>query len=199
MHPAVGGGGEVTHLCPDLFHGLSDGDTEQTALFDPPSGDEANEQNAVTQEGSDHSSSSHCCFCGRRVSREDPTTHEEVTSWVRGKKKDSAVLRTRSGRLGCGDCIAKMRAGVALDQQDYETLLEEPPQPSEPVDGIFSDRSHSYNLGYAYGLAERPPPPDGALERHDLNRADWHEGYIDGEEMRLAKQRFSTPLAERER
>lgn len=170
-------------------------DTEQAALFDPPSGDEAHEENAVTQEEADPTSRHQCCFCQRRVDPGDPDTYEEVTSWVHGKKKDSAVLRTRNGRLACGDCISKMRAGMAVDQQDYETLLDGDPERAD-VDGIFSDRSESYYAGYSAGLSGNSSSPPTDIDEIDSGSFDWDCGYADGEEYRIAKERLGTPLSE---
>jgi len=172
-------------------------ETCQEALFDPPSGDEAHEENAVTQEEPDLTTRHQCCFCQRRVDPSDPDTHEEITSWVHGKKKDSAVLRSRSGRLACRDCISKMRAGLAIDQPDYETLLAEDPKTAY-VDGIFSDRHVSYDLGYRQGLDGESTLSPVELEKLEANLDEYYEGHSDGEEARIAKDRLGTPLSEQD-
>lgn len=166
------------------FTGPTDSSTtEQIALFDPPPGDEATrETNLENEDGSDDPTGNHCTYCGRRVNRDDPATHEEITAWVHGAKKDSAVLRTRTGRVACGDCINKIRSGISPEHKDFETLLDEPAVTAY-VGDILTDRHPDYYLGYGVGRSGSTPIADFQLALLD-EPDEYTEGYSDGKAKR---------------
>lgn len=58
-----------------------------------------------------------CVFCGGPVDQDGDDTYHEVTSWVSGPKLQSPKLRTQTGRLAHGECVQKLIAGQAPDQE----------------------------------------------------------------------------------
>src|SRR3954469_3062673 len=93
---------------------MDSGPTEEVPLFESPATGGQDAKDLSRESGGDVTVGQHyCSICLRRVSMDDPTTYLEVRAWVRGAKKDSAVLRQYTGLVACGDCIAKLRAGVS--------------------------------------------------------------------------------------
>lgn len=155
--------------------------TEQNALFEPPADGASGAENLPSKDPSDVTESQrHCTFCRRRISLDDPTTHSEVTAWVRGPKKDSSVLREYTGRNACGDCITKLRAGISPDAKDFETLLSEEPEKSSVEVHIFTDRSPGYIKGYGDGRTNTVPFPD--VDSSEVT--DYYLGWSDGADAR---------------
>jgi ribosome modulation factor len=115
----------------------------------------------------------------RRISLDDSTTYLEVRAWVRGAKKDSAVLRQYTGDIACGDCIAKLRSGVSPHAQDFETALDAPaaPAPVQHDGAIFTDTSTAYRTGFADGYAGRPSEPEKYIL---VSREEYRNGWVDG-------------------
>ena len=56
--------------------------------------------------------------CGKPLNPHDVGIWKEVTGFVGGPGKDSMVLRRDTGRHAHPACIAKARAGQAVDQPD---------------------------------------------------------------------------------
>jgi hypothetical protein len=122
---------------------------------------------------------------------DDPTTYLEVRAWVRGAKKDSAVLRQYTGRIACGDCIAKLRAGISPHAQDFEAALDAPafPAPVNPNGAIFTDVSRDYRTGHDDGYAGRPFEPENyILESVDECRNGWVDGSAKAEMDRIRRE-----------
>lgn len=59
-----------------------------------------------------------CAFCDKRANPDDPDLYREVLSWVHGPKLDGPVLRERTGKVAHKDCVDKLRAGQAPDQEE---------------------------------------------------------------------------------
>lgn len=161
----------------DEYIGPTDSEkTEAVPLFESPANEATDEKNVPSKDSGDAAeSSNHCSFCGRRVSLDDPTTHSEVISWIRGPRKDSSVLRKYTGSHACGDCISRIRSGLSPKEVDFETALaseREVPHPSD--ESIFTDRSYDWSQGYRFARAGNPTSP--VLEEN----AEFMEGFQSG-------------------
>lgn len=166
-------------------------DTYQPALFsEEVASDKENITSQVASDSPALDSGSSCTYCGRRVDTDDDATHKEVRTWVSGPKKDSAVLRTYTGRYACGDCVSKLRAGIAPDQPELEALLDTTPTTSN-VGEILTDRSLAYNSGYSDGLEGRP---GDAARLHLIGSDvyDYTEGFEVGKELRATQEWFGS-------
>jgi hypothetical protein len=58
-----------------------------------------------------------CFFCGDPVNQDAPDLFQEVSEWVSGPKKHGAVLREYTGNVAHGECVEKLKAGQAPDQE----------------------------------------------------------------------------------
>jgi hypothetical protein len=72
---------------------------------------------------------SRCGLCGNPVDKNDPTTWKQVKGWVGGPRKDSMRLREDTGYYAHNDCVAKLQAGQAIDQ---ESMFEEVQDAGQP-------------------------------------------------------------------
>lgn len=76
---------------------------------------------------------SDCLFCEKSVIHADESTYFEVTTWVRGSSRDSAILRDYSGRVAHRECvkgISKRRieaynASLVREQVEVSALRED--------------------------------------------------------------------------
>lgn len=59
-----------------------------------------------------------CPFCHQRVNPDDPDNYHEILSWVHGPKLDGSSLRERTGRTAHKECVQKVKAGQAPDQEE---------------------------------------------------------------------------------
>lgn len=155
--------------------------TETVPLFESPGIEAGIAKDVSSQSGGDAPVGQHyCSICLRRVSLDDPTTHSEIRAWVRGTKKDSAVLRQYTGNLACGDCIARIRAGVGANTPDFETALDSiAPAPQDNRGAIFTDMSAAYRTGYDDGLHGRPSECFAYVldeDGEDEYRTGWSDG-----------------------
>jgi hypothetical protein len=159
---------------------MDSGPTEEVPLFESPATGGQDEKDLSRESGGNVTvGQHHCSICFRRVSMDDPTTYLEVRAWVRGAKKDSAVLRQYTGLVACGDCIAKLRAGVSPHAQDFEAALDAPAFPAlvDPNAAIFTDVSPDYRTGHDDGYAGRPSEPG----KYILDSMDeYRNGWVDG-------------------
>lgn len=70
-----------------------------------------------------------CKLCYNPVDRDDETLWKQVIGWVGGPKKDSMRLREDTGAYAHDECVAKIQAGQAPDQ---ESMFEEVTEHGEP-------------------------------------------------------------------
>jgi hypothetical protein len=83
-----------------------------------------------------------CMFCFAPVDLESDYTYYEVTTFVRGPRRDSAVLRAYSGRYSCRYCIK----GVSSRRKaERDALLRFNPQNHERVLGTQEAINQSLN------------------------------------------------------
>ncbi len=54
-----------------------------------------------------------CVACDLPVDLDADDTHYETTVWVKGPKRDGAVLREYTGRFMHGECVIMITNGVA--------------------------------------------------------------------------------------
>lgn len=125
------------------------------------------------------SSGNSCAYCGKYVDPSDESTYSQITSWVSGKKKDSAILRTYTGRYACKYCIELQRAGLGPDQAEVFGLLDEPvvSRADDDVD-LFTDETKDYKAGYAAGLVGEN------VISFEFVSDDFRRGYVAGKEKR---------------
>lgn len=131
------------------------------------------------------SHSSGCYFCGASAEADDPTSYEEVTSWVRGKKKDSSVLRVYTGRRACKECIDKLRVGIAPDQVGVVEALDAAGAFRTGEYDLITDRSAAYLNGFSAGRNG-----EAFIEKYHLlsdEYRDYREGYDEGQSQREAQ------------
>lgn len=160
---------------------MDSGKTEEVPLFESPATGGQDEKELQGKDPTDAGGSQrNCTFCGRRVSLDDPTTYSQITSWVRGPKKDSPVLREYTGLLSCGDCIAKLRAGVSPTSSDFEEALDAPSEPADVPDTIFTDQSYQYRKGFSDGYTNLAPDSSGLASKID----DYQDGWSAGQSQR---------------
>lgn len=156
---------------------------KEVPLFESPATGGQDEKELQSEDPTDAGGSQrHCSFCSRRVSVDDPTAYSQITSWVRGPKKDSPVLREYTGLVACGNCIAKLRAGVSPTSPDFEEALDAPAEPVRAdYDGsIFTDQSESYLNGHSIGYSGMDLDPsyyDG-LTHQEMQ--EFRDGWLDG-------------------
>jgi hypothetical protein len=121
-----------------------------------------------------------CTHCGRGINPDDESTFKEIRSWVYGAKKDSAVLRTYTGRQACSDCISNLRSGIAPDQPNLNALLDATPE-ERTTESIYTDRSPAYIAGFAAGIAGKVK---NTRSTTNLAKKEYMEGFEDGRSKR---------------
>jgi len=150
----------------------SNADSEQTDLFpDVP------DVEIPVQPDSDGSSTL-CFFCYDGVDEDDINAYHEVSSWVRGPKKDSATLRKYTGRRAHGECVSRIAAGLAPRQKSLEETVDSTPSAPEEFVSPFHD-SIEYSDGYRQGYK--------GLEKLG-DHLDYLQGYATGVAHRKAAQ-----------
>lgn len=162
-------------------------ETDQTELF-------VVEQTLFDMEGKDDSPPAvavgpTCAFCSTPVDASEESTHSEVLSWIRGKKKDSSVLRSYTGRYACSPCIKVLRSGIDPREPNAFQLLEEASVSVAVGDKVlFTDQSPIYTAGFSAGLNGNP-------DNRDPNsmHPDWKEGFLVGQEQRTAEEWIGSP------
>lgn len=127
-------------------------------------------------------SNSSCFFCHKRLDPGAESTCLEIRSWVRGPKKDSAVLRTYTGKGAHDTCVNKLRAGIDPNHRELLESVDDPDSSEESAETIPTDRSDGYRAGHAAassgGLAKLPPDAS----------ADFAEGFRDGNLEQAVKE-----------
>jgi len=134
-------------------------DGEQSSLFDLGGVDEAGsaeQQNETSEVPASSGGSVPCDFCNRPVRTDDPDAYQEIVSWVRGERKGNTALRKYTGMYAHGDCVGKVRAGMAPDENSIFDLDAET---SEPEGDIFIpiEVSHAWRAGYRDGYSGFTP------------------------------------------
>lgn len=59
-----------------------------------------------------------CSFCATTLRARSPGVFNHVSGWARQRERgtNALSLQQRSDRYACGDCIAKLRQDVSIDQ-----------------------------------------------------------------------------------
>jgi hypothetical protein len=161
-----------------------EGSQSQQLALDIPGGENDSKSNDKPEKyESDKPQSggaSTCTYCGRGVNPDDESTFKEIRSWVYGVKKDSAVLRTYTGRQACSDCISNLRSGIAPDQPNLNALLDATPE-KRTTESIYTDRSPAYIAGFAAGIAGKVK---NTRSTTNLAKKEYMEGFEDGRAKR---------------
>lgn len=156
---------------------------KEVPMFESPATGGQDEKELQGKDPTDAGGSQrHCSFCSGRISVDDPTTYSQITSWVRGPKKDSPVLREYTGLVACGNCIAKLRAGVSPTSSDFEEALDAPAEPVHAdYDGsIFTDQSEFYLRGHSVGYSGMDLDPECYTGLTYGQMDEYRNGWLDG-------------------
>lgn len=139
----------------DLIRQAADSpDGEQSSLFDLGGVDESkgatDEQNEDTEVSSGSGGTVPCDFCNRPVRTDDPNAYQEIVSWVSGERKGNTALRTYTGKYAHRDCISKVRAGMAPDENSV--FDEQPVESGYSPTEIDTEVSVDWRRGYVDGF-----------------------------------------------